>query len=229
MKIRYTVAALAVALAPYSASHALDIGGLVGAGSKVVQAATLSDAEIKTLSDKACAQSDSQEKIAAPGSKYDARLQKIAKQLGGTVNGQKANYKVYITKDVNAWAMANGCIRVYSGLMDMMTDDEVMGVVGHGNRPRGPGPQQEGHADRLHRVGRARRCRRRWRRHRRRPEFVPVGRPDREVHQRAVLAIAGKRRRRLLVRPAAGQEAQHEGSGDRVSRSWPSSMAARAI
>ena len=50
---------------------------------------------------------------------------------GGTVNGQKANYKVYITKDVNAWAMANGCIRVYSGLMDMMTDDEVLGVVGH--------------------------------------------------------------------------------------------------
>ena len=131
MKIRYTVAALTVALAPYSASHALDIGGLVGAGSKVVQAATLSDAEIKTLSDKACAQSDSQEKIAAPGSKYDARLQKIAKSLGGTVNGQKANYKVYITKDVNAWAMANGCIRVYSGLMDMMTDDEVLGVVGH--------------------------------------------------------------------------------------------------
>ena len=105
MKIRYTVAALAVALAPYSASHALDIGGLVGAGSKVVQAATLSDAEIKTLSDKACAQSDSQEKIAAPGSKYDARLQKIAKQLGGTVNGQKANYKVYITKDVNALSL----------------------------------------------------------------------------------------------------------------------------
>ena len=27
--------------------------------------------------------------------------------------------------------MANGCIRVYSGLMDMMTDNEVEGVVGH--------------------------------------------------------------------------------------------------
>ena len=27
--------------------------------------------------------------------------------------------------------MANGCIRVYSGLMDMMNDDEVLGVVGH--------------------------------------------------------------------------------------------------
>lgn len=27
--------------------------------------------------------------------------------------------------------MANGCIRVYSGLMDMMTDNEVEGVLGH--------------------------------------------------------------------------------------------------
>ena len=41
------------------------------------------------------------------------------------------NYKVYMTKDVNAWAMANGCVRVYSGLMDLMNDDEVRGVVGH--------------------------------------------------------------------------------------------------
>ncbi|VEA75151.1 Putative metalloprotease yggG [Salmonella enterica subsp. arizonae] len=41
------------------------------------------------------------------------------------------NYKVYETKDVNAFAMANGCIRVYSGLMDMMTDNEVEAVIGH--------------------------------------------------------------------------------------------------
>ena len=27
--------------------------------------------------------------------------------------------------------MANGCIRVYSGLMDMMTDNEVEAVIGH--------------------------------------------------------------------------------------------------
>jgi len=48
-----------------------------------------------------------------------------------TVNGKTANYKVYMTKDVNAWAMANGCIRVYSGLMDLMNDDELRGVIGH--------------------------------------------------------------------------------------------------
>ncbi|STL35893.1 peptidase, M48B family [Escherichia coli] len=28
-------------------------------------------------------------------------------------------------------AMANGCVRVYSGLMDMMNDNEIEGVLGH--------------------------------------------------------------------------------------------------
>ncbi|KFC82921.1 putative metalloprotease [Buttiauxella agrestis ATCC 33320] len=46
-------------------------------------------------------------------------------------NGSTVNYKVYLTSDVNAWAMADGCVRVYSGLMDMMTDNEVEGVLGH--------------------------------------------------------------------------------------------------
>lgn len=115
----------------FSSAHAVDFGSLVGAGSKVLQAATLSDADIKTLSDKSCAQSDKEEKIAAAGSKYDVRVQKLGKQLGNNINGQPVNYKVYITSDVNAWAMGNGCIRVYSALMDLMTDDELLGVIGH--------------------------------------------------------------------------------------------------
>jgi len=106
MKMRHGAALLALVLAPYSASHALDLGGLIGAGSKVVQAATLSDADIKTLSDQACAASDKEESLAKRGSKYDARLQKLAKALGNSVNGQPANYKVYMTSDVNAWATA---------------------------------------------------------------------------------------------------------------------------
>ncbi|SUH16520.1 lipoprotein [Salmonella enterica subsp. enterica] len=36
-----------------------------------------------------------------------------------------------MTSDINAWAMANGCVRVYSGLMDLMTDNEIEGVLGH--------------------------------------------------------------------------------------------------
>lgn len=137
MKVRYTALVWALILAPYSASQAFDLsnlqgaGGLTGAGAKVLQAAVLSDSDIKALSDKACAQMDRQEKLAPAGSAYEVRFKKISKILGTSINDQSVNYKVYLTKDVNAWAMANGCIRVYSGLMDMMTDAELQGVIGH--------------------------------------------------------------------------------------------------
>ncbi len=42
------------------------------------------------------------------------------------------NIAAYLTRDVNAFAMADGTIRVYSGLLDLMTDDEVRYVmIGH--------------------------------------------------------------------------------------------------
>ena len=105
--------------------------GLMTAGKAAVQAATLSDAEVMQLSEKSCAELDGQSKIAATKSKYALRLAKIVKAMPKAVEGVNINYKVYETKDVNAWAMNNGCVRVYSGLMDLMTDDEVRGVVGH--------------------------------------------------------------------------------------------------
>ena len=85
----------------------------------------------KALSDQACKDMDSKATIAPASSEYATRLGKIAAALGDNINGQPVNYKVYMAKDVNAFAMANGCIRVYSGLMDMMTDNEVEAVIGH--------------------------------------------------------------------------------------------------
>ncbi|KDN09775.1 MULTISPECIES: M48 family metallopeptidase [unclassified Gilliamella] len=104
---------------------------LTSLGMKSLQAATLSDNDVKALSQQSCAEMDAQSKIAPAKSAYTKRLNKIAKTLGNNLNGTPINYKVYITKDVNAWAMANGCVRVYSGLMDMMTDNEIQGVLGH--------------------------------------------------------------------------------------------------
>lgn len=109
----------------------LDTNTLMQSGAQAYQAATLSDGDVKTLSDKSCAEMDSKAQIAPANSPYTQRLNNIAAALGDNINGTPANYKVYLTKDVNAWAMANGCIRVYSGLMDMMTDNEVEGVLGH--------------------------------------------------------------------------------------------------
>nr|WP_232458832.1 M48 family metalloprotease [Burkholderia ubonensis] len=109
----------------------IDPTALVNSGMSLAKVATLSDADVKTLSDQACAQHDRSARIAPAGGKYQARLGKVMRPLGGQVNGQAIDAKVYLTSDVNAWAMANGSVRVYSGLMDMMTDDELRGVIGH--------------------------------------------------------------------------------------------------
>lgn len=128
--MRTSALALCIA-ALLSGCQNLNTDTLMQSGAQAFQAATLSDDEVKTLSNQSCEQMDKEAQIAPASSTYTKRLNNIADALGHDINGTPANYKVYLTKDVNAWAMANGCIRVYSGLMDMMTDNEVEGVLGH--------------------------------------------------------------------------------------------------
>ncbi|WP_338558109.1 M48 family metallopeptidase [Erwinia sp. E_sp_B04_7] len=130
MKLRTSLMTLGVVTA-LSGCQNFDSNALMQSGAQAYQAASLSDEQVKELSVKSCAQMDSEAQIAPASSVYTQRLNKIAKALGDNIDGTPANYKVYLTKDVNAWAMANGCIRVYSGLMDLMTDNEVEGVLGH--------------------------------------------------------------------------------------------------
>lgn len=130
MKIRALLLALGMATVLTGCQN-MDSNGLLSSGAEAFQAYTLSDAQVKALSDQSCQELDSKAKIAPASSEYAKRLAKIAAALGDNINGQPVNYKVYETKDVNAFAMANGCIRVYSGLMDMMTDNEVEAVIGH--------------------------------------------------------------------------------------------------
>lgn len=111
---------------------AIDLGGFANSTALTVKAATLSDAEVVDLADKSCSALDRSNKIAAPDSKYAKRLAAVLKPLNmNKFNGKQLDAKVYLVSDVNAFAMDNGCIRVFAGLMDMMNDDEVRAVVGH--------------------------------------------------------------------------------------------------
>lgn len=111
-------------------ASAIDLKGLTSTGLKAGKALTLSDQEIAAAAEQACAYMD-QQNTPLPAS--DPHAQRLAKITQGLANedGLKLDIKAYRTDDVNAWAMANGCVRVYSGLMDMATDDEVRGVIGH--------------------------------------------------------------------------------------------------
>lgn len=130
MKLHPIIGALGITLL-LSGCQGMNSDGLLTSGVGAFQAYTLSDAQVKQLSDEACKQQDSKATLAPANSVYTQRLKKISQALGDNINGMPVNYKVYMTKDVNAFAMANGCIRVYSGLMDLMNDNEVEGVLGH--------------------------------------------------------------------------------------------------
>jgi len=130
-KLLWTTLAASLALVGCKNMDAGNIGGIMETGSSAMKAMSLSDDDVVKLSNESCQAMDAQSKVAGAGSKYTQRLNRIVARMPQTVNGKKAAYKVYLTKDVNAWAMDNGCIRVYSGLMDLMNDDEVRGVLGH--------------------------------------------------------------------------------------------------
>ena len=129
MKIRALLLAMGMATVLTGCQN-MNSNGLLSSGAEAFQAYSLSDTQVIALSNQACTEMDGKATIAPAGSEYAKRLNKIATALGDNINGQAVNYKVYMAKDVNAFAMANGCIRVYSGLMDMMTDNEVEAVIG---------------------------------------------------------------------------------------------------
>ena len=104
--------------------------GALDAGSDLLKAATLTSEEVKELGRQTTAALDAENKVAGSSNAYTKRLNKIVAGLHNEA-GLQLNYKVYLTSDVNAFAVPDGSIRVYSGLMDLMTDDEVYFVIGH--------------------------------------------------------------------------------------------------
>lgn len=120
---------LASAMGGCSTSN-MNMNALMSGASKALQAATLSDDQVRSYVKEYVAYSDKQNKVAPAGNKYATRLAKLTNGLT-SVDGVPLNFKVYLTDDVNAFACADGSVRVYSGLMDRMTDEEVLGVIGH--------------------------------------------------------------------------------------------------
>ncbi|HWS60371.1 MAG TPA: M48 family metalloprotease [Flavobacterium sp.] len=103
---------------------------MMGAIQKGVAGLTFSDAQAAQLSKEAVAKMDAEHIIAGPTDPYTIRLNKI---FGKYTNayGLALNYKVYVLKEVNAFATADGSVRVYTGLMDVMDDNELLVVIGH--------------------------------------------------------------------------------------------------
>lgn len=107
-----------------------DIFTATDAGIDAIRAVTLTDEQTKRIARGVSQQSDSQNTIASGNHPHARRLQRLTQNIGA-VNGFDFDFKVYVSPTVNAFAMADGTIRVYSGLMDMLNDEELLFVIGH--------------------------------------------------------------------------------------------------
>lgn len=102
----------------------------VNAGAAAIQALTISDAQIAQLCSQYMEETDKSNTIAPASSEYTQRLNRIMARFKN-ISSMKVNYAVYQSNTVNAFASGDGSIRVYSGLMDRMDDDEIFAVIGH--------------------------------------------------------------------------------------------------
>jgi putative metalloprotease len=107
-----------------------DVMTAADAGLDAVKALTLSDKDVREIAVKSAQYADKKQTMAPPENRYARRLNGLVRQQFQDGN-LKFNYGVYISPEINAFAMADGTIRVYSGLMDMLDDGELRFVIGH--------------------------------------------------------------------------------------------------
>ena len=103
--------------------------GLALTGAMPARAA-LGDEEVLACARRLAAYQDDFAYIAAEGNPYGTRLANFARRIADD-GGLDLSFKVYLVQQANAFALADGSIRVYSGLMDVLDDDELRFVVGH--------------------------------------------------------------------------------------------------
>lgn len=108
----------------------VDQNSAINAGAAAVQALTISDAQVKQLCSQYMVETDGQNTILPASNEYTQRLDRIMAKFHN-ISDLNLNYKVYQSSTVNAFASGDGSVRVYTGLMDAMNDDEVFAVIGH--------------------------------------------------------------------------------------------------
>lgn len=108
----------------------VNINKLKDAAKSTAAALTLSDAQMAEYVKESVDEMDRINHVPDADSPYTQRLNRLTEGLT-EVDGIPLNFKVYEVVDVNAFACPDGSVRVFAGLMDIMNDDELLGIIGH--------------------------------------------------------------------------------------------------
>lgn len=87
------------------------------------------DVAANKVSEKIINFMDNNNTLADEGSDYYTRLAKLVSDKYVTVGDLSLSYKIYESMEANILATADGNIRVYTGMMDILNDDELLAVI----------------------------------------------------------------------------------------------------
>ena len=132
MSIRiFRLALVAMLLAVAAPAHSqFNKARLLKSAGKAVQAFTITDEQMAAYVKEYIDWMDKNNPVTDENNDYTKRLRRLTEGLT-SVEGIPLNFKVYDVIDVNAFACPDGSVRVFSSLMDIMSDDELLGVIGH--------------------------------------------------------------------------------------------------
>ena len=122
--------ALCVGVFGFWQAQKINLGKAASAVSKGAQALAFSNEDAKKLSKESVEWMDKHNPVTDSKSPYTKRLNRLFGKHKSE-DGLELNYKVYHVIDINAFACADGSVRVFSSLMDLMTDDELLAIIGH--------------------------------------------------------------------------------------------------
>ena len=131
MKLNFKLLLLLITLAvTLPASAQFNLKKAISGGAKAVKALTLTDAQMAAYVKESVDWMDKHNPVLPENDPYTVRLRKLTAGITDA-DGIPLNFKVYNVVDVNAFACPDGSVRVFAALMHMMSDDELLGVIGH--------------------------------------------------------------------------------------------------
>lgn len=124
------LALLAIVCAATPANAQFNLKKAANAAVKTAKALTLTDEQMADYVRESVQWMDTHNPVLPAGNPYVVRLDSLTRGITDA-DGIPLNFKVYHVIDVNAFACPDGSVRVFSSLMDIMDDDELLGVIGH--------------------------------------------------------------------------------------------------
>ena len=131
---------LTLVVASFTFGHAqwkkIDKTKLLNSATKTVEALTLTDEQMAGYVKEYTTWMDANNPLCSledsdPGKKAVAqRLDSIIATMP-QIKEVHVDIQAYYVSDVNAFACPDGTIRVFAGLMQEMTDDQILGIIGH--------------------------------------------------------------------------------------------------